>query len=163
MRADNISTETAFREFSDTLRQEGLRPALAYLLSLTDFRYIAIFRSNGDRANAAMYYDREHPQVLAIDEVLAAASYCQIAVETRAPFSTGDASQDPRLVSHPTRQTVQSYCGFPVITPEGEILGTLCHYDVVPRDAGQINVELMVAVVSAIEQRGLVPPYPHKP
>jgi GAF domain-containing protein len=162
MRADTVSTETAFREFSDTLSQEGLRPALAYLLGLTDYRYIAIFRSHGDRANAAVYYDREQPQVLAIEEVPAAATYCQIAVETRAPFSTSDAQEDPRLVSHPTRQTVQAYCGFPVITPEGEILGTLCHYDVVPRDAGQINVELMVAVVSAIEQRGLVPPYPRQ-
>ncbi len=163
MRADTVSTETAFREFSDILRQDGLRPALAYLLDLTDYRYIAIFRNNGDRSNAAVYYDRQHPQVLAIDEVPAAATYCQIAVETRAPFSTGNALQDPRLVSHPARQTVQAYCGFPVITPEGEILGTLCHYDVEPRDAGQINVELMVAVVSAIEQQGLVPPYPHQP
>jgi GAF domain-containing protein len=162
MRADTVSTETAFREFSDMLRQAGLRPALTYLLGLTDYRYIAIFRSDGDKANAAVYYDREHPQVLAIDEVPAAATYCQIAVETRAPFSTDHALQDPRLVSHPARQTVQAYCGFPVITPEGEILGTLCHYDVVPRDAGQINVELMLAVVSAIEQQGLVPPYPQR-
>jgi GAF domain-containing protein len=162
MRADTVSTETAFREFSNTLRESGLRPALAYLLGLTDYRCIAIFRRHGDQANAAVYYDREQPQVLAIDEVPAAATYCQIAVETRAPFSTGDALQDARLVSHPARQAVQAYCGFPVITPEGEILGTLCHYDVVPRDVGQINVELMVAVVSAIEQQGLVPPYPQR-
>jgi GAF domain-containing protein len=162
MRADTASTEIAFRKFSETLDREGLRPALAFLLALTDYRYIAIFRSNGDRANAAVYYDREQPNVLAIDEVPAAATYCQIAVETRGTFSTSDALQDPRLVSHPARQTVQAYCGFPVITPEGEILGTLCHYDVVPRDAGQINVELMLAVVSAIEQQGLVPPYPRR-
>jgi GAF domain-containing protein len=162
MRADTVSTEIAFSKFNDTLNREGLRPALAYLLGLTEYRYIAIFRRDGDKSNAVVYYDRENPQVVAIDEVPAAATYCQLAVETRGRFSTGDALQDPRLVSHPARRTVQAYCGFPVITPEGEILGTLCHYDVAPRNDGQINVELMVAVVSAIEQQGLVPPYPHR-
>jgi GAF domain-containing protein len=160
MSARTVSTETAFRQFNDIMARDGLRPALAYLVGLTDFRYIAIFRRNGERAAAAAYYDREHPDVLAIDEVPASATYCQLAIESRAPFVTANAPEDPRLVSHPARHAVQAYSGVPLMTPEGELLGTLCHYDVVPRDPAQVDLELIVTAASAIEQRGLVPPYP---
>jgi GAF domain-containing protein len=160
MGANDVSIDTAFRQFNDTVNREGLRSALAYLLSLTDYRYIAIFRRQGDKATAAAYYDREHPEVIAIDEVPAAATYCQLAIESRAPFVTANAPEDARLEAHPARQAVQAYSGVPLMTPEGEILGTLCHYDVVPRDPEQVDLELMVVVASAIEQRGLVPPYP---
>jgi GAF domain-containing protein len=163
MPATKVSTEDAFRQFSDKVSRHGLRPALAYLLGLTDFRYIAIFRRNGDKATAAAYYDREHPDVVATDEVPASATYCQLAIESQAPFITADALQDPRLVSHPARHAVQSYSGVPLMTPEGELLGTLCYYDEVPRDTDQIDLELIVNVASALEQRGLVPPYPAHP
>ena len=160
MGANTVSTEAAFRKFSDMVGEEGLRPALAYLLGLTDFRYIAIFRRQGDKTTAAAYFDREQPQVVAIDEVPATATFCHLVTESRASFATADSLQDPRLASHPARQQVQAYSGVPVMTPEGDILGTLCHYDEVPRDPSQIDLELMVAVASAIEQRGLVPPCP---
>lgn len=163
MRANTVSTEDAFRQFSDTVSRDGLRSALAYLLGLTDFRYIAIFRRRGDKAAAAAYYDREQPEVMAVDEVPASATYCQLAIESRAPFVTANAPRDPRLELHPARQAVQSYSGVPVMTPEGELLGTLCLYDEVPRDPAQIDLELIVTVASAIEQRGLVPPYPTRP
>ena len=38
---------------------------------------------------------------------------------------------------HPARETILSYCGVPVMNELGVILGTLCHYDVVPRDQGK--------------------------
>jgi GAF domain-containing protein len=162
MGTSNVSIETAFRQFSDIASQEGLRSALAYLLGLTEYRYIAIFRRQGDKATAVTYYDREHPDVTTIDEVPAAATYCQLAIESRAPFVTADALEDTRLESHPARQAVQAYSGVPLMTPEGEVLGTLCQYDEVPRDPEQVDLELMVVVASAIEQRGLVPHYPDR-
>ena len=42
-------TNVAFTVFSDTLKASGLRAALAYLLSLTDYRYLAIFRFQDGR------------------------------------------------------------------------------------------------------------------
>ena len=42
----------------------------------------------------------------------------------------------------------------------GEILGTLCHYDLVPRNPEQIDLELIIQVASALAQGGHVPPYP---
>ena len=160
MSTTSVSAQAAFSAFDERLLADGLRPALAYLLSLTDFRFIALFRNHGEQATAVVFYDRENPQTVHIDEVPACSTYCHLANQARAVFSTSNALQDPRLESHPTRHTVLAYWGLPVITPEGEILGTLCHYDVVPRDTSQVNLELMVAVASAIEQRHLMPPYP---
>jgi hypothetical protein len=43
---------------------------------------------------------------------------------------------------------------------EGTLLGTLCHYDLVPRDPSTIDLELMLQVASTLARRDLVPPYP---
>jgi GAF domain-containing protein len=160
MSPNAVTTTAAFSVFSERLQTEGLRPALAYLLGLTDYRFIALFRFQGDRATAAAFYDREHPDVLRTDEVPASATYCCFTRDARGLFATADALRDPRLLSHAARETVQAYWGVPVMTPEGEILGTLCHYDVVPRATQQVDLELMIAVASTIERLGLVPPYP---
>ena len=126
MDSQRTDKDAAFLQFNETLARSGLRPALAYLLSLTNFRFIAIFRRQGDQATAAVFYDREHPEVLQVDPVPASATYCELALQSRALFKTGDALQDPRLTAHAAREAVQSYWGLPVMTPEGEILGTLC-------------------------------------
>jgi GAF domain-containing protein len=157
---NKIPTDAAFRHFTQTVAEQGVRSALAYLLSLTDYRYIAIFRRSGDKATAAVFYDRDNPDTVRVDEVPATATYCNIAVENKTLFATANSLEDPRLASHVTRQKVQAYWGLPVMTPEGEILGTLCQYDDVPRDPSQVNLELMIEVACALEQRGLVPPYP---
>ena len=154
------STEIAFAAFSQDLAQQGLRRALAGLLHRTDYRFIAIYRFQDGMANAALHYDRENPDVLTAQEVPASATYCCYARDARGLFTTANALQDARLKDHPAREAVQAYCGVPLMTPEGEILGTLCHYDLVPRDPEQIDVMLMVQVASALAHGGWVPPYP---
>jgi len=155
-------TNTAFARFSHALREDGLRPALAYLLGLTDYRYIAIFRFRNGKSTAAAFYDRDNPEVLQSDEVPESATYCCFVRDEKGVFTTVDAMHDPRLTHHVSREAVQAYCGVPVLTPEGEILGTLCHYDTVPRDPGQIDIELMLQVASALDQTHSVPDYPDK-
>ena len=58
------------------------------------------------------------------------------------------------------RDAVPAYCGVPILTPEGELIGTLCHYDLVPRDPQQLDLELLLQVAVALSKPGLVPPYP---
>ena len=159
--ASHTVPDDRFSKFTATLQSVGLRAALAELLAATDYRFIAIFRFEDDRANAAVYYDRENPDVLAVDEVPASATYCCFAHRSHSPFVTEDAAQDPRLLDHAAREQVRAYCGVPIMTPEGEVLGTLCHYDLVPRDASQIDLALMCEIASALEQGRHVPPYPH--
>ena len=163
MNSNEVDKDAAFRRFSETLHHDGLRPALADLLGRTDFRFIAIFRTSGDKTTAVVFYDREHPDVLRVGEVASSATYCHLAVQSKSQFETADSLQDPRLTEHPARQAVQSYWGLPVMTPEGDVLGSLCLYDEVPRDPRQVDLALMVEVASTLEQKGLVPPYPESP
>jgi GAF domain-containing protein len=153
-------TRERFKRFSSVLSSSGLRPALADLLTATDYRFIAIFRIDGDRANAAVFYDRTRPDVLVAEEVPASSTYCLFARDTKKPFVTANSLDDARLDSHVARTAVQAYCGIPILTPEGKFLGTLCHYDVMPRDPKQLDLALMCEVASALEQGGHVPPYP---
>jgi GAF domain-containing protein len=160
MDSSPVRASERFARFSAILGSSGLRPALADLLEYTDYRFIAIFRFNGERANAAVFVDRENPDVLSVDEVPASATYCCFARDARGAFVTANSMEDPRLVAHVAREHVRAYCGVPIMTPEGEILGTLCHYDLIPRDPAQIDLPLMCEIASALEQGGHVPPYP---
>ena len=162
MRPAAIATEDSFARFLRVLDSQGLRPALAMLLSETDYRFIAIFRFEDGKANAAVFYDRDNPAVLSVDEVPASATFCCFARDARGVFTTADAMLDPRLVDHVARTVVRAYCGVPLMTSEGEILGTLCHYDLVPRAPEQVDLALMLQVASALVQRQLVPPYPQR-
>ena len=51
------------------------------------------------------------------------------------------------------------HCGIPILDAEGVILGTLCHYDVVPRDLEQIDLLLMLSVASALARGNHVRPH----
>ncbi|MEO5735564.1 MAG: GAF domain-containing protein [Rubrivivax sp.] len=160
MDLQHTGTDAAFARFTATLDADGLRPALRDLLGLTDYRFIAIYRFRNGLANAAVHVDRDNPEVLQAQEVPASATYCCFARDARGVFSTANSMTDPRLSNHVAREVVRAYCGVPVLTPEGEILGTLCHYDLVPRDSEQIDLPLMLQVCSLLAQRELVPPYP---
>lgn len=162
MDLQHADTDARFARFSEILDGQGLRPALSFLLSLTDYRFIAIYRFHEGMANAAVHVDRENPEVLHAEEVPASATYCCFARDARGVFATADSMVDQRLSTHVAREVVKGYCGVPVMTPEGDILGTLCHYDLVPRDHQQIDLPLMLQVASLLAQRDLVPAYPRR-
>lgn len=160
MQLADPSTDDAFARFSSLLASSGVRTALVYLLGLTDFRHIGIFRVDGDRASAFVYVDRDNPEVQQVDDVPLAASYCCFVRDARGVFTTGDAQLDPRLQGHLAQSRVVSYCGVPVMDSAGMVLGSLCHYDAVPRDPGQIDMALMMRVASALAYGDHVPPSP---
>lgn len=155
-----MDTSSAFARFSQILDERGARDALAFVLDLSAYRYIGIFRFHDGRANAAIHIDRENPSVTAAQEVPDTATYCCYVRDSQGAFTTANSMLDSRLADHPAREVVLSYCGVPVIDPEGELLGTLCHYDRVPQDPSQLDLDLLVQVASALQQGGHIPPYP---
>jgi hypothetical protein len=154
------STEAAFAIFSGYLRTRGIREALAYVLRLSQFRFIGLFRFEGGRANAVVHVDRENPDVLTVREVPDSVTYCCYVRDSRGAFTTAHAMLDPRLDNHAAREAVPAYCGIPVMDAEGTLLGTLCHYDFVPRNPEALDLPLLLQVASALAQSGLVPAYP---
>ena len=159
--APAVPTDEAFAAFELALQRGGARAALIYLAGLTSYRFIGLFRFSGGMANAAIHFDRENPEVTRIDAVPEAATYCCFVRDQKGSFTTVDALQDPRLAEHVARNAVRAYCGVPVMDAEGVLLGTLCHYDVVPRNADELDVALLLQAASALARGHHVPPYPN--
>lgn len=154
-----ISEHDAFGKFSETLASTGVRDALAYLLSLTTYRFIAIFRFENEMTKTIVFYDRENPQAENTQETEISSTYCCYVRDSHGAFMTANALLDARTMGHPKREVLASYCGVPILDSEGVILGTLCHYDVVPRDPEQINLPLMLSVAAALSKGNHIQPF----
>ena len=157
------STTEAFAEFTAILGRDGLRPALARMLEQSSFRFIGAWRFDGDMSAPAVHYDRENPEVLDVAPVPASATYCSFIRAQEQPFSTAYAVLDARLLGHPARDTVASYTGVPLLDAQGAVIGTLCHYDLVPRDVAGVDQQLALLAAGYIMAGGFLPPYPTAP
>ncbi|WP_156373473.1 GAF domain-containing protein [Pseudorhodoferax sp. Leaf267] len=153
-------TAVAFNIFTSLLHSDGIRAALYAVLRQSDYRFLGIFRFKDGKATSCVHVDRENLAITQADEVPDTATYCSFVRGSMKPFATADAASDPRTLGHPARDVVLAYCGIPIMESDGTLIGTLCHYDVVPRDPEQLNLDLLVQVSSALAQPGLVPPYP---
>jgi GAF domain-containing protein len=160
MPTTSATTAGSFKKFHDAFEADGARAALSELLALTDYRYIGIWRFHDGRSAPALHFDRENPGQTHVADVPESATYCTLVRDGKKPFSTADSLRDTRLAGHPAREVVRTYCGVPLMDSAGTVLGTLCHYDLVPRDPGQINTELMLMVSSFLVLNGHVPAYP---
>lgn len=62
-------------------------------------------------------------------------SFCQYVVDARAEIIVDDAAQDPRTRDNPSveKMGVRAWAGFPLMSPDGEVLGSFCVVDTVPR------------------------------
>ncbi len=149
-----------YSRFVRTLNAEGLRAALAEVLELTDYRFIGLWRFQDGKARSVVHVDRDNPEVLEAAEVPDTATYCSYVRASGAAFRTANALMDERLALHPARTVVQSYCGVPLQGMDGKVLGTLCHYDLVPRDPAQINLAAMSSISSHVTIGGHLPAYP---
>jgi len=86
-------------------------------------------------------------------------SFCQHVVISARPLIINDARNDPRVVGNLaiSELGVVAYLGIPLVTLEGEVLGSFCVIDLTPRDWSIDEVETMVdlaaSVASEIELR----------
>jgi diguanylate cyclase (GGDEF)-like protein len=73
-------------------------------------------------------------------------SFCRYVMAYGTPLVVPDARLDPRFSQNPyvrTDQGVRFYAGFPLQISGGNTLGTLCLVDVMPRDFGRDQLEIM--------------------
>ncbi|MEV7970206.1 GAF domain-containing SpoIIE family protein phosphatase [Sphaerisporangium sp. NPDC088356] len=79
-------------------------------------------------------------------------SVCHVVVATDAPVIAHDAVNDPRLagIGGITRLGVGAWAGFPIHAPGGEVLGSLCVVDSVPRTWTPLHVETLATLARAI-------------
>jgi GAF domain-containing protein len=73
-------------------------------------------------------------------------AFCDHVVRNKAEMIVNDAQQDPRFRDNPMvtgEPRIQFYAGFPLITPAGAVLGTLCVIDYQPRSLSETQVSLL--------------------
>ncbi|MFT4978983.1 MAG: PAS domain S-box-containing protein, partial [Myxococcota bacterium] len=63
-------------------------------------------------------------------------SFCSHVVVSREPLIVPDVQRDPRFANNPlvvAEPGIRFYAGFPLVTPDDHVIGTLCVLDVKPR------------------------------
>lgn len=156
-------TAVAFNVFAKLLASDGIRSALYSVLRRSNYRYLSIFRFKDGKATSCVHVDREDLTATQAAEVPETATYCSYARAAKTPFVTANASEDTRTIGHVAREVVLAYCGIPVLESDGTFIGTLCHYDLVPRNPEELDLELLLQVSSALATSGSIPPYPESP
>lgn len=155
-----IWQETPLARFRAVLRGEGVRPALRFLNGHSAHRFTALFRFEGDTLRNLHLIDREDPSVERCPDLPVLESYCVFVRRERRAFQTEDSLTDPQVEGHPKQKQVRSYCGIPLFTEDGELFGTICHFDFdpVPYSAEEVDLldaaaPLLVRAVLATEWR----------
>ena len=90
-------------------------------------------------------------------------SFCAIAIRRpQSPLIIEDASQDSRTASNPlvtAPNGIRAYAGIPLVTSDGQALGSFCVIDTQPRSFSDGDIEtlrtLAAAVVSEIERESM--------
>jgi GAF domain-containing protein len=79
-------------------------------------------------------------------------SFCQHVVESREPLVISDAREHPLLRDNPAIRDIGviAYMGAPLITPTGNVLGTLCAIDHQPRHWTPEQVEILSNLAGSV-------------
>lgn len=117
----------------DTLVVDDLFAALRSLNHTTDYRFTGIYLFEGKWVKSLLLFDRECPNVQIGHDVLWDDSYCRMTATGAGLCEITDSRTDARLTTHAAREAVQCYCAVSLCSPDGTPLGSLCHYDVRPR------------------------------
>lgn len=136
--------------FLSALTRDGVHAALGFANGRTRYRFTAVYRFEPPILRNLYGYDRENPSIRLSGSIhLLDATYCSVVRATEAPFATGDALADDRLVDHPARATIMSYVGVPIRSGSGQIAAVLCHHDTRPRlsPVGEVRVLEQIAPV----------------
>jgi GAF domain-containing protein len=120
--------------------------ALARLNARTAHRFTGLYRFDGAVLRNLWLVDRDDPRVRVGPDAPMTETYCAIVHETGESFAVADASADPRVVGHPARRSVVSYCGALVRDARGNAAGAVCHFDVRPRPVPTDEVAVLEAV-----------------
>ena len=81
-------------------------------------------------------------------------SFCGHAINSEAPVTiVEDASKDTRFADNPlvTDEGVRFYAGSPLVTPDGFRLGTLCLFDMQPRELNAAQLEMLQNMARQVE------------
>ncbi|MEO6994537.1 MAG: hypothetical protein ABI273_12975 [Lacunisphaera sp.] len=150
---DDSSNRSARPQLKKIAEEGGARAAMAYLNSLGQSRFTALYRFDGDTLHNCVFFDRENPEATKSDDIPVMASYCVFVRDSKKKFTVTNAQYDERVDGHPKQKTIQSYCGVPLMTIHGAMFGTVCHFDFAPGKIDKTAVDLLEYVASVLPDR----------
>ncbi len=162
--SETLSTRLAIRDsgaelcppdvvarFDEFLREADLFGALCFLNRTTAYRFTGVYYFEPGVVKSLVLADRETPELRVGRDVPWFDSYCMMTAENGQECEIQNAVADDRLTSHAARKSVLSYCAVLLRTPDGEALGTLCHYDVVAKDTAPMVLEGLRSCKASVE------------
>lgn len=148
-------------ELEEILAARGVQPALAWLNARTRHRFTGVYRLDPPLLRSVRIFDRENPSLEVGADAPLSETYCSITSAGASPFAVSDAAGDSTLSEHPARDATRSYCGVPLRDGSGRVIGTLCHFDLVPRAVPEREIPVMVTAADllygALRQSGSLP------
>lgn len=143
--------DDALQRLRALIRRGDVRGALAVLNARTEHRFTSLYRFDDDVLRNVWFFDREQPELEAIDSMPVRASYCVFVRDQGATFRVDDADTDGRVAEHPKREQIRAYCGVPLLDPDGRMFGTVCHFDYRPIAISDESVALMEALAPLLQ------------
>ncbi len=130
-----------------------IRTMLAELSLKSPCRFTSLLRFTDDATLSSVWtHDRENPDVDPFPLGLPiAASYCVLVRDSGDACVIEDARSDARTTSHPKRDELAAYLGVPLRRADGALFGTLCTYDVQPRELSARVREALEAAIREIQ------------
>jgi GAF domain-containing protein len=119
-------------KFKVTLKADGLRAAMRWLNDRVPYRFTAIFAFDGDMLRNICLIDKDNQKITNCSDQPLTESYCMYVHRSGERFGVEEASLDKRVAAHPKRHNVQCYYGIPLFGSDGQMLGTVCHFDSMP-------------------------------
>jgi GAF domain-containing protein len=116
-------------QFQMTMEAGGLLAAMRWLNQRVPYRHTAIFAFDGDNLRNVCLVDKYNPAVTRCGDQPITESYCIYVHRSSRPFSVQNASLDSRVEDHPKRNNYNCYYGIPLLSADGKLLGTVCHFD----------------------------------
>lgn len=138
--------------FERILHTEDLFHALRFLNRTTTYRFTGVYSFEPGLVKSVVLADRENPELRVGADVPWFDSYCMMAAGDGSQCVIQNSLEDLRLTGHAARAKVQCYCAVLLRTPEGEELGTLCHYDVCAKDTAPTVLEGLHACRTSVER-----------
>lgn len=129
--------------FRSVLKASGALASLAYLNAGVPHRYTAVYRIEADMLRNVLLHDKQGEIRSDFLEVVPLnTSFCQFVLRDGL-FKTEDSGLDPRLNGNPHQGVVVCYHGVPMMGTDGELMGTLCHFDLTEHSISDREFDLL--------------------
>lgn len=136
-------TET-FAQVCAALRCDGLDAALAVLNRTIGHRFSAVYAmADAQRLVNVGFFDKQQEAIPPnLRSVVYNQSFCQYAIRD-GQFRTENSARDTRLDGNVYQGVLNSYHAVPLVSMQGQMLGTICHFDTAALALADEDFELL--------------------